>query len=85
MKKVSRKAKLPPAEVIAAALDGIVDRHEVAEILGITAPRVDQLAAQGRLTPYKRWGRVLYLRSEVEAFAETPRLPGTPGRLDRGE
>lgn len=65
--------------LVAAALAPIVDRHEAAELLGISPQRLDVLAAQGRLTPTKRWGRVLYLRQEVEHVAAQPRLPGAPG------
>ena len=52
----------------------MLDVRGVAELLGTTADMIRSRVSRG-LLPYRRWGgRIIFVRSEVEAFLR--QLPG---------
>lgn len=56
----------------------LLDSSEVAEVLGVSAPRVRQLAARGALPAEKVGGSWAFRKRDVEDFASARRPEGRP-------
>lgn len=68
---------------IMTLLSRFMTAAEAAERIGISKPRLWQLVGKGRLTPAFSVGELrMFCRSEVEAFADTPRPRGIPFKAD---
>jgi hypothetical protein len=54
--------------------DDWISQAEAARIRSVSQQAIANLIKRGRLTPVKVAGRILVLRSEVEAFVAQPKL-----------
>ncbi|MEG9437410.1 helix-turn-helix domain-containing protein [Edaphobacter sp. HDX4] len=61
------------------ALENYISQVEAARIRGVSKQAIADLLKRGRLTSVKVAGRILLLRSEVEAFVAQPKL-GRPSK-----
>jgi len=55
-----------------------LNRAEVAGILHISLPKLNELTKQGQLISYKFGNRVLYKKAEVQAFIESKKVNFQP-------
>lgn len=82
MKKVSTKATKKKADDMPDVSD-LITLQEAAEIRGRTTAAISELVRRGRLRSYEKFGRVLVLRREVEAFEDSRGWP--KGKLRKTE
>ena len=60
------------------SLEDYISQADAARIRGVSNQAIADLIRRGRLTPVKVAGRILVLRSEVEAFVAQPKLGRPP-------
>jgi hypothetical protein len=71
-------SNLMSASTNSESLEDFISQADAARIRGVSNQAIADLIRRGRLTPVKVAGRILVLRSEVEAFVAQPKLGRPP-------